>query len=129
MSMHLGVWDRAYIIKLLKLIREATQKCSAASESWNKANDEFNDWYRRMFPGPREIKNYTDIKSKNLTLAAAFDEWHFWQREVLRLSAALEAEKTARDLWERWHVGGQDNPEAPGEWNTANRAHAPRQRA
>jgi deoxycytidine triphosphate deaminase len=42
--------DRRYFIALIKLIRQATQKCSAASEDWNRRNDEFNNWYKRQFP-------------------------------------------------------------------------------
>lgn len=89
---------RRYYVRLGTLLREATLKCSRASERWNAANEEFNDWYRRQFPdnmnpidgAPADPVHYTDIKQKNLGLNDAEAEWSHWEREAVRLSAAIQ---------------------------------------
>jgi hypothetical protein len=102
--------DRRYFIALIKLIRQATQKCSAASEDWNRRNDEFNDWYKRQFPPrmihspvkedwiPEDPVHYTDLKKKNIGLMDAEATWSHWEREVTRLTSALQAEVNIRQL-------------------------------
>jgi hypothetical protein len=89
---------RRYVIRLGVLIREATQTCSAKSEAWNRLNDEFNDWYSRQFPGPRDIVHYVALKKANLGLQDAEAGWSHWEREVVRLTAALNAEKILKEI-------------------------------
>lgn len=102
--------DRTYFVRLIQLIRDANQRCSKASEDWNRANDEFNDWYRRQFPGklswkmgsldptPKDPLHYVQVKEKNLRMIDAEANWSHWQREVVRLAAALQAEVNVREL-------------------------------
>lgn len=99
---------RRYILRLVDLTREATQKCSAKSEDWNVLNDEFNDHYRRQYPEkmvvspktgewiPEDPLHYSQGKKANLPLADAEAGWSHWQREVERLAAALDVEYKAR---------------------------------
>jgi len=88
---------RRYYSRLGVLLREATLKCSAASEDWNVRNDEFNDHYRRQYPDkilkngkPSDPLHYVRGKKENLTLQDAENTWSHWEREVVRLSAAIE---------------------------------------
>lgn len=100
--------DRAYVIQHIKLIREATQNCSKFSREWNVRNDEFNEWYVAQFQVPvddADPVHYVNVKKSNLGLTNAFDAWSFWQRELMRLTASLEAEKTAREMME-WNGAG-----------------------
>lgn len=113
--------DRRYFIRLIQLIRDANQRCSKASEAWNRANDEFNIWYRHQFPQmvswklgdvdgiPTDPLHYAKIKKENLALNDAEAEWSHWQREVVRLTAALQAEQVVREL-----LG---HPIIPVQWN------------
>lgn len=118
MSMTLN--GRRYIIRLGVLVREATQKCSAASEDWNRLNDEFNVWYSRQFPGPRDSVNYVKIKKENLALQDAENAWSHWQREVLRLAAAIQVEKDLIDLLGQNVITGEvDIPRMREAYNAA----------
>lgn len=110
MSVQPNITDRRYFLQLIELIREATQKCSEKSAQWNALNDEFNDHYKRQYPGrmilsdrsgawvPVDPVHYSQGKKVNLPLADAEAGWSHWEREVKRLSAALEAEYTVRKL-------------------------------
>lgn len=101
---------RRYVIRLADLTREATQKCSAASEEWNVLNEEFNSHYRRQYPDrmvmsprtgewiPSDPLHYSQGKKANLPLADAEAGWSHWQREVERLAAAMNTEFTARTM-------------------------------
>lgn len=88
---------RTYVAEMIKLIRAANLKANAFSAAWSKLNDEVNDRLDRQ--GITDIKQRFDIKSKNLGLMSEFDAYKFWAGEVQRLTAALEAEKTAREMW------------------------------
>jgi hypothetical protein len=103
--------ERAYMLELIRLIREATQRCSAASAQWNKLNDEFNMWYdrqypdlvkKRPFPATGSVRldplHYLNTKAPNVPMKAANEDWSHWEREVQRLAAALQAENTIREM-------------------------------
>lgn len=102
--------EREYILKLNRLLREATQKCSAASDTWNRRNDEFNTWYAIQFPGkmgwseidekviPSDSVHYVGLKKPNLGLQDAENSWYHWQREVMRLAAAIQGQIQTHQL-------------------------------
>lgn len=110
MRIRLNDKEKRYCIELIRLIRDATQRASAASAQWNKVNDEFNGWYRRQFSSqmatspvngeftPEDPVHYVGIKQKNLALNDAEATWSHWEREVRRLAAALSAEVQIRQL-------------------------------
>lgn len=110
MRIRLNDNEKRYCIELIKLIRDATQRASAASTQWNKINDEFNNWYHRQFPNkiatspitqiyiPADPVHYVGIKQKNIALNDAEATWSHWEREVQRLAAALSAEVQIRQL-------------------------------
>lgn len=103
MSRELPPVARGYIRELVIQIRNATQEASKYSQQWNDLNDEWNAWYVANFQttiAMADPVHYTNTKKVNIPLAAAFDTWSFWQREAMRLTAALEAEKAAREMWE-----------------------------
>lgn len=119
--MNLWRGEREYILRLNKFLREATQRCSAASDTWARRNDEFNGWYRRQFPDrmaqsnvnsewvPVDPVHYANLKKSNMGLLDAESDWSHWQREVLRLAAAIQGQLHTHQLLEApdWNMIAQ----------------------
>lgn len=96
MTMPLVGEDRRYIIQLMKLIRQATQTASAASADWEAMNLDLNIKMDR--DGLTDPLLRSKTKEANLILQSAFSKAKFWQQEVIRLCAALQAEKAGREM-------------------------------
>lgn len=96
----LNARESEYIRLNWEKLRRANRKASEASRLWEQRNAEFMDLARRQGWTDDPVK-LAGIKKNNLLLNDAFDTWHFWQREAVRLSSLLQAEKDVRDLLER----------------------------
>lgn len=76
--------------------RSAALKMVAAHKEWEKLSDEINDWMDRSHI--EGIVQRNEIRGNNLALAAAYSAWSYWSGTVTALSAAIQVEKTAREL-------------------------------
>ena len=70
-------------------LRAAATRCDASSREWNRRNDELNDLARRS--GWDDEKT-ARVKSANRSLSDAYGATTFFQQEVQRLAADLQAE-------------------------------------
>lgn len=68
-------------------MREANAKAEEASRKWNELSEYLNAKWANI-----DMLDRTRRRKDNVPLSGHFDTWHFWQREVLRLSALIQAE-------------------------------------
>jgi hypothetical protein len=87
--------ERRYLDGLWRDLRNATHQANTASAEWNRRNDELNDLADRS--GWDDQKTVR-VKGANQLLNDAFSGWNFWQQEVRRLAAAVQAEHALREL-------------------------------
>jgi hypothetical protein len=83
-----------YILGLLRSLRRANERAEAASTLWGEISGAINARLDREGIAAKWLR--TRERKESLDLASAFDEWHFWQRESVRLSSTILAEESAR---------------------------------
>jgi len=85
-----------YMINLLEDLRKANRQAEHASDRWTELSDKANARMDRQ--GIKETWQRVEDRKKDIDLTGAFDEWHFWQRESVRLSSTITAEYHARQM-------------------------------
>jgi hypothetical protein len=96
MRFHLTPADRDGLHELWRRLRHASHQTNLASAKWNRISDELNDLAARS--GWNDDVTAAN-RNASRALADALGAWSFWEREVSRLAATLQAEYAVRAMF------------------------------
>lgn len=95
MPVQLTAKEQEYIALQWALLRQANSKAAEFSREWNARSAELNEKGQRSDWSDYRLRQE---REGDLVMRDLFGAWDFWQREAQRISAAIEAERTARIL-------------------------------
>lgn len=85
-----------YIYLQWRLLRKANAKAAEFSRKWNEMSEALSQ--RLDGSGVTDPVLRARTMEQNLELNSYFNAWHFWQREAMRIHAAIHGEYIAMQL-------------------------------